>query len=205
LEALRAVGAITQDEMLDWNNHLFVALGIEPLESPPPGFQGARAIRISDGQPEPVVSPPPARFLGLVPAVVPDVPVGFGGRLQIPGIELYDTRVAVAWRLAPIPDPERQFGDQLAAHDRDSEGLPEHERLRSRQMLVHRLDRSGQQLSMTDDIGTEYHHMGGGSGGGRDERTGRAEFFPAVPGTASELTVHWGGEVSIAIDLHRER
>src|SRR5579862_1273423 len=103
LEALRAVGAVTQEEMQDWTNRLLAALGIEPLEPQPPGFQGTRAIRISDSPPEPVILRPTARFLRLLPAQVPDVPIGFGGRLQILGVELYDTEVAVAWRLAPLP------------------------------------------------------------------------------------------------------
>jgi hypothetical protein len=204
LEALRAVGAVTQDEMHDWNNRLLIALGIEPLEPLPPGSSGARTIRISDVPPPPVIPNPPARFLRLVPARTPDVAIGFGGRLQVLGIELYDSRVAVAWRLAPLPDPERQFREQLAAHDRDSEGLPEVERRHSRQLLVHRLGHARQHLSLSDDLGTPYHPIGGASGGGRDERTGRAQFQPAVPDAATQLTVSWADEASIPIDLQRE-
>jgi hypothetical protein len=205
LEALRAVDAVTQDEMHDWNNRLLVALGIEPLKPLPPGFQGARAIRVSDDPPVPVTPRPVARFLRLVPADVPDVSIALGGRLQIMGVELYDIQVAVAWRLAPLPDPERQFYDQLAAHDLDSQGLPEHERRRTRQMLMHRLGIVRERLSLSDDVGTEYQHIGGRSGGGRDERTGRAQFLPAVPDAADGLTVHWENEISIAIDLGRAR
>jgi hypothetical protein len=207
LEALRAVGALTQEETEDWNNRLLVALGIQPLEPLPTGSRGtvARAIRVSDAPPPLVIVRPTPRFLRLMPARVPDVAIGFGGRLQILGVELYDTQVAVTWRLAPLPDPELQFKDQLAAHDLDSEGLPEHVREQSRRMLVQRLGRPGQRLSLSDDAGTEYHHAGGSSGGGSEERIGRSEFTPAVPNNASELLVHWQDEVTIPIDLHRGR
>jgi hypothetical protein len=38
--------------------------------------------------------------------VEPDQPLPFDGRLQILGIERYETKVVVAWRVAPLPDFE---------------------------------------------------------------------------------------------------
>lgn len=204
LEALRAVKAITQEELDDWNNRMLVALGLEPLPPmppPPPGVFRNRLISLPGRVPhQPITPPPPARFLRLVPATVPDIEVGHGGRFQVLGIELYDTKVAVAWRLAPMPDPEQYLATELAVHDRDSEGLPEEERKMLRAQFVQHASFRRQIIGLSDDVGTVYHHGGGGSGGGRDERVGRAQFHPAVPNSATVLTVTWDA-FTVAVDL----
>jgi len=46
-------------------------------------------------------------------------------------------------------------------------------------------------FGLVDDVGTEYHHMGGRSGGGTNGTTGEAEFSPAPPSTATMLTITW--------------
>jgi hypothetical protein len=197
IEALRAADAMDADEVHDWNNRMHVALGLEPLDSLPPGFKGARAVFIGEGEPP---APPPvapiARFLELIPVADADRPVPYGGRLQILGIERYDSEVAVAWRMAPLPDAELQYADELRAHDRDTEGLPEHERTMMRRRFLHRLSRpASQTLTLSDDLGTEYRSTGGGSSGGGNEQTGRAQFMPGIPQAASMLTVYWDGLV----------
>ena len=201
LEALRAVDAVSPEEVHDWNNRMLVALGREPLEPLPSGFTGARAVFLGDGQaPAPMAPPLAARFLRLVPVQVPAVSIGFGGQFQVLGVELYDTRMAVAWRLAPLPDPERQHESEAAAHDRDSAGLPDAERTMLRHRFFRQLEMRQQLLQVADDVGTEYQHIGGGSGGGGDERVGRAQFVPAVPDTAAKLTVRWDA-VPVSVDL----
>ena len=51
IEALRAADAMDADEVHDWNNRMHVALGLEPLDPLPPGFKGARAVFIGEGEP----------------------------------------------------------------------------------------------------------------------------------------------------------
>lgn len=197
MEALRAAEMMSSAEFSDWSNRMHIALGLEPLEPLPPGVSG-RAVFIGEGErPTPPAPPPSARFLGLIPAKDADRPIPHGGRVQILGIERYDSKVAVAWRLAPLPDLESQFGLELEAHDRDTEGLPdsEMERQMSRHQFLRRIHQPGQELSLTDDLGTDYHRGGGGSGGGRDERVGRSDFWPAIPSEATLLLVHWGDVV----------
>ncbi len=193
LEALRAADVVDADEVHDWTNRMLIALGLAPLDPVPPGSNVMRAVYIGEGErppPPPVV--PVAQFLNLIPVQTADTPVPYGGQLQILGIERYDSKVAVAWRMAPLPDPEAKYALELSAHDRDTEGLPEDERRMSRMRLAHRLMGSGIDcFGLTDDLGTEYHHTGGGSGGGGNERTGRAQFMPGIPEAASLLTVHW--------------
>jgi hypothetical protein len=184
---------MNSDEAHDWNNRMYVALGLEPLDPLPPGFKGGRAVFIGDGErPAPPPAAPIARFLELIPVRDADRQVPYGGHLQILGIERYDSKVAVAWRMAPLPDAETQYADELAAHDQDTEGLPEQERKVMRQSFLHQLSRpAGDQLTLSDDLGTEYRHTGGGSSGGGNEQTGRAQFVPAIPEGASMLTVRW--------------
>jgi hypothetical protein len=183
---------MSSEEVSDWNNRMYVAVGLEPLEPLPPGFQGARLVNISGVEPPPPPVAAPSRFLGLIPVNDPDQPVPFGGRVQILGIERYDSKVAVAWRLAPLPDLEMQFAQELLDHERDAEGLPDTERHMMRHQFLHRLDRHGAGVRLSDDLSTEYRHTGGASGGGGNEKVGRAQFMPAIPESASLVTVHWG-------------
>jgi len=196
MEALVAAGAMSSDEVSDWSNRMHVALGLEPLEPlppPPPVLHHGRTIYIGEGEPPPrPPAPPLARFLGLIPVSNPDQLVPFGGRVQILGIERYDSKAAVAWRLAPIPDPEIQFASELSDHERDTQGLPNAERQMMRRQFLQQLNGPGRELGLSDDVGTEYHRMGGRHSSNGQECTGRAQFAPAVPETASTLTIHWG-------------
>lgn len=202
LEALQAAGTVDADEAHDWNNRMFEALGLEPVDPLPTGTSGARFVPIDGGAPPPPRPVAPvARFLELLPVRDADRPVPFGGRLQILGIERYDWQVAVAWRLAPRPDDERRYADELRVHERDTEGLSEHDR----RMLRHRFLRGisgppGRALALSDDVGTDYRSAGGGSGGGGDELTGRARFVPGIPPEATLLTVHWE-DLAFAVPL----
>ena len=196
MEALVAAGAMSSEEVSDWTNRIYVVLGLEPLqpfEPSPPGSQRGRAVYIGEGEPPPrPPAPPLGRFLELIPVKDADQPVPFGGRVQILGIERYDSKVAVAWRLAPTPDPEIQFAQELSDHERDTRGLPDGERKMMRRQFVQRLNGPGRDLGLSDDVETEYHRTGGGAGGNGREFTGRAQFAPAIPEAASTLTVHWG-------------
>ena len=96
--------------------------------------------------------------------------------------------------MAPLPDDERRYADELRVHDRDTEGLPEHDRM----MLRHRFLRGlggppGRALALSDDAGTDYRSVGGGSSGGGDELTGRARFVPGIPPEASVADGALGG------------
>ncbi len=110
IEALQAADAMDADEAHDWNNRMLVALGLDPLDPlppSPPGVARHRMILIGDDEgPAPRPAPPIARFLELISVADADRAVPHGGRLQILGIERYDTKVAVAWRMAPLPDAE---------------------------------------------------------------------------------------------------
>jgi hypothetical protein len=179
LATLQSVGMMSPDEAREWTNRMQVAL--EPVEP-----QRLTAFGPTKHDPP----PPLARFLRLVPAPDADFDIGFGGRIQVLGIELYDTKVAVNWRIAPSPDPEAQFPDQLAAHERDTEGLPDDERHALRSGLVRSLRFPYEHLTLSDDVGTQYIGRGGGSVGGMDERVCRWEFMPGVPEKAREVVVH---------------
>jgi hypothetical protein len=192
IEALRAVAAISPEEAHDSMNLMLLALGLEPMEPVPTNSAVARAVSPREIAP-PLSRPPLARFLTLIPVAEADRPLPFGGRVQILGIERYDTKVTVAWRLAPLPNVEEQFAGHLELLERDIEGLPDDERQRLRLDFRQRLNRPGMdELALSDDLGTDYQQAGASSGGGNDERVGRTQFRPAIPDQASQLTVHWG-------------
>jgi hypothetical protein len=172
---------------------MLVALGLEALDPPPPGFNGVRTVFIGDGErPAPPPTRPVARFLGLIAVRDADRELPYGGRLQILGIERYDSRLAIAWRMAPLPDAEIQYADELREHDRDTQGLPEGERKMMRQRFLRRLNLGERyKLALSDDLGTEYRGMGGGTNASDNEQSGRARFVPGIPNAASVLTIRW--------------
>jgi hypothetical protein len=203
LAALKGVGAVSDDEVADWTNRMLVVLGEEPLEPLPPGT-GARLINFGgarvDRPPRPPDPPPVSRFLGLVPVNEPDRALAYGGRIQILGVELYSDKVAVNWRLAPLPDPEALFADELAQQEPDLEDLSDDFKKILRDKLIDRLRMQRRSLSLSDDVGTQLRSTGGGGGGGGNERRGHQEFVPGVPASATRLTVSWD-EIEFGVDL----
>lgn len=193
LAALKGVGAISDAEMTEWMNRMLVALGEQPLEPSRPGtarlinFGGRRAQR----PPLPPDPPPVSRFLGLVPVEEPDRPLAYGGRIQILGVELYSDKVSVNWRLAPLPDPEALFADELADQEPDLDGLSDDFKKILRDKLTQRLQMQRRSLALSDDVGTAFRSTGGGSGGGGSERRGHSDFLPGVPAQAKRLVVRW--------------
>ncbi len=200
LAALRGVGAVSAEETEDWTNRILIALGEEPLK-PLPSVPGASTFRVfavggkhDKRPPRPPDPPPTSRFLALVPVNEPDRPLDYGGRIQILGVELYSDKVAVNWRLAPLPDYDAVFATELAEQERDLEGLPEDYRKILRDKLIHQLQMRKRFLRLTDNVGTAYHPMGVGSGGGSAEKRGHSDFAPAVPTEAQRLMVLWDKE-----------
>jgi hypothetical protein len=126
--------------------------------------------------------------------------LAYGGRIQILGVELYSDKVSVNWRLAPLPDPEALFADELAAQEPDLEGLSDDFKKILRDKLIHRLQMQRGSLTLADDVGTEFRPTGGGSGGGADERRGHSDFSPGLPASAQRLTVRWD-EIEFTVPL----
>jgi hypothetical protein len=202
LAAFRYVGDVTQDEEHAWYRRMLVALGYELPDTPSPGT--AQAIYVGDPAKRPVHPPQP----DLAPVFVRSLPGPddefeiYGGRLRIIAIEIYDTVVAVRWRVAPEPDIALAFPQESAALEQDLEGLEDWAvddlRAKGRQRL--RTMRLYRRFVLTDDVGTAYMTKGSSSGGGNHEMTGEARFQPGVPPTASVLTLSWLGlEVPIPI------
>jgi hypothetical protein len=206
LAALKGVGAISDEEMSDWTNRMLVVLGEEPLKPLPPGtariinFGGKRSQR----PPRPPDPPAASKFLGLVPVEEPDRPLGYGGRIQILGVELYSDKIAVNWRLAPLPDPESLFAAELAEQEPDLGGLADDFKKILRDKLIQQLQMRRRSITLADDVGTQYRGTGGGSGGGGNERRGHSDFAPGLPAEAQRLIVRWD-QMEFAVPLHRNR
>jgi hypothetical protein len=194
IAALKGVGAISDQDIADWTNRMLVALGEEPLDPLPQiaGVSRARLINFGGTPPPRLPDPPPlSRFIALVPVDEPDRPLAYGGRIQILGVEIYSDKVAVNWRLAPIPDYEAVFAAELAEQEPDLEGLSHDFKKILREKLVQRLQMRKRFISLVDEAGTPYRPMGGGSGSGGNERRGHSDFAPGVPATGRRLTVRW--------------
>jgi len=193
LQALKSVGAVDDAEVPEWSNRCLEALGEEPQPpiEPRPGRAIARIVRFGEAPPpEPVPRPLP-EFRRLVPATTPAAVTRHGGRFQVLGVEIYDTELAVAWRLAPLPSDESLSRRHLAELNQDTEGLPDDVREVMRLGLIERRRMYSPMCEVTDDVGTDYRPMGGGSGGGGAERVGRTRYWPAPPQSARRLSVRW--------------
>jgi hypothetical protein len=89
---------------------------------------------------------------------------------QILGVERYDVKGAIFWRMVPILGPEcTDEAKRLAALGTGPD-------MRS--------------IEISDDRGTTYQ-VTHGSSAGRIEKVGRYEFIPAPPDDATILKVHW--------------
>ena len=130
--------------------------------------------------------------------------MGYGGRIQILGVELYSDKVSVNWRLAPLPDPEALFAAELSEQEPDLDGLSDDFKKILRDKLMQRLQMQRRSLTLTDDVGTEFRSTGGGSGGGGNERRGHSDFLPGVPARAQQLSVRWD-ELEFAVPLPPNR
>jgi hypothetical protein len=53
-------------------------------------------------------------------------------------------------------------------------------------------------------VGTDYRGIGGGSGGGGNERRGHSDFAPGPPAGVTRLTVRWD-EMEFAVPLPPDR
>ncbi len=194
LEAFRAVGAVTDDELVDWNRRMLVALGVEP---PPPAPAGAaQAVWFGPGEP-PSAAPSPPRaavpeFIGVIPGPGELLRTS-GGDLRVLAVELYDYGVVVRWRVTGL-DLRGELPDDEVDFDEDLSGLPELVVFRRRLDAEHRWRQTLlSTFALEDDAGTLYRSTGASSGGGPDDVRGEATFTPRPPAGATRLGFRWRG------------
>lgn len=194
LRAFKYLEALSEDDERDWHNRMLLALGITP---PPPAGPGAsQAVFIGDPNAAPRASAAPPvlpRFVRSVPGPNAEFEQ-HGGVLRVVAAEIYDTMVAIRWRVAPEPDVFAAFPSEALQLAHDLEGLEawavdELRRKAEQRLRMMRL----YNFELTDDAGTEYWSSGHGHGGGAYGITGEAEFLPAPPSTATNLTLTWLG------------
>jgi len=116
----------------------------------------------------------------------------FGGRFRIISLELYYTMLTIRWRVAPEPDLAAVFPSETAQFVRDVEGVDEWAQKELRRKAERQLRFQALfEFTLTDDLGTQYMHMGGGSSGGPLGTTGDAWFERVPPPTATRLEFTW--------------
>jgi len=145
------------------------------------------------------VTPPPvqwdayARFIRMLPGPDDEFEIA-DSHFRILGLELYDKRMRIHWRIAPPHNVDELYADDARAHARDTEGLPNAEREQLyRRWRGHQQGRIWHELTVTDDAGTPYQHIGGGSSGFDNEIVGVQAVAPAPPDAAIVVTVHLRG------------
>jgi hypothetical protein len=186
LSVLQETGAITVQEQMDWLERAREAARTEAkrvtLNTRPSSPRGRTSATVTARH----AAEPLATFVGLRSG--PDEIEFFGGGLRLVSLELYDSMVAVVWRLAPLPDTGRAMGAEATGWDRDTAGLPPDDPVHHRSPYsdpFHLLIR----FTLSDDVGTTYSFRGGnGSGTGRAEQTARLVYEPAPPPAARSLT-----------------
>jgi hypothetical protein len=112
-----------------------------------------------------------AQFICMVPTSSTAKFLREGLSVQLLGLEIYDTKVAIDWRVIPaIGETSSMIGHDLEPFDYGLEQAT---------------------ITLADDVvGTAYHHVGGHSGGWV-ERVGRSEFQPPPPISATLLLAEW--------------
>ncbi len=164
LNGLTGVGAITRDEATTWRD-VFLA----PFSNPSARFRSAEDVPTTDRTPTPGAL---SQFIELVPANQPAKELPDVCSFQILGVERYDVKGAIIWRMVPLAG---RANAEDAVNVASFGTGPE---IRS--------------IEVSDDRGTSYQMMGGTSGG-RIERVGRYEFRPAPADDATTLKVQWQG------------
>ncbi|MGI0130166.1 MAG: hypothetical protein ACREEC_08475, partial [Thermoplasmata archaeon] len=191
LHAFRVVGAVSDEEVSDWMGRALEAAG------GPPSIVGRASITLESGQvvgrvgpPRGAVPPPEdlPRFLRLVPAPNEEYEF-YGGHLRIVGVELYETEMAVHWRMAPLPDVDAALPEDAEAAELDTLGLPEDERQRFRLKRQRDNWKLLKHFLVTDDAGHRYRSSGGGASGSLDVLVGRLILTPGLQEDATALVI----------------
>ena len=120
-------------------------------------------------------------------------PHRYGGRVQIEEIECYASKVVVNWLIILDRNSDVQLAQDLEAHGFDSTDPWSFERIEKHVQLfdVLKLTVSSNQISLTDDIGTEYVNESGARSESGAVFTCSSTFEPSIPEGASVVTVHW--------------
>jgi hypothetical protein len=120
-------------------------------------------------------------------------PHRYGGQVQVEEIERYESKVVVNWLITLDRDPDVQLAQDLKAHGYDSAEPWSFERIEQHVQLIDvlKLTVSFSQISLSDDLGTEYVEGGGGRSVGGAVIAQSTTFEPSIPENATEVIVHW--------------
>jgi hypothetical protein len=162
LDGLTGVGAISHEEAETRRVQLLATSNTYSAR-----FRSADGVVKADQTRAPAAF---SQFIELVPARQAAREIPNLGSFQILGIERYDNKGAIIWRMVP---PRVQESPDDAVGVASFDAGPE---IRS--------------FELSDDAGTRYQ-MTFGSSGGRVERVGRYEFRPAPPNDATILNVRF--------------
>lgn len=206
LEALRGLGLISHEEMIEWNARFWEAITGEPLPSAPTqeevvgsATSVSQATAVAVPVPGVEVPPPPTPrfqsigFRRLIPG--PDEERALGpGVLRVLALVVYEDGVEVDWLLSLPPDSDL-FAAERNAVAGELDALPADEQARRLQDRdVHlRWAVMPRDFALSDDVGTVYERQGGGAHGGFVSVRGQQGFAPTLPPQATRVGVDADG------------
>jgi hypothetical protein len=117
----------------------------------------------------------------------------YDARVRLEEIECYESKVVVNWLVTLQQDPDVQLAQDLEAHGHDSVEPWNFERIAQHVQLIDvlKLTVSLSQISLTDDLGTEYVNGSGELSEGGAVLARSSTFEPSIPEDATVVTVHW--------------
>ena len=140
--------------------------------------------------------------LEVIPVSLVEATHFSGGRMRVLAIERYETKFAVKWEFSFPEDTASLLsaGDEAEVQDRVRSRSYKNAAERDKRQVEWRRLGFLRRLTVTDDLGTEYEHVGGGGGVSAFVANWRSTFTPAISGATSSLTIRHG-EMVVQVPL----
>jgi hypothetical protein len=135
--------------------------------------------------------------LEVIPVSLVEATHSSGGRMNVMAIERYERKFAVNWEFSFPEDTASLLSasDEAEVQDRMRSGSYGKPAEREKRQEEWRRLGFMLRLTVTDDLGTEYEHVGGGGSASAPVANWTSTFKPAIPEATSFLSIRKGETV----------